>query len=53
MPDSPSIPQKQADYALRLMEKGYDIRDLARAIGVDRETMQDAINAAIARREKS
>ena len=48
-----SIPEKQADYALRLMEKGYSIPSLAREIGVDTETMKQAIEEAVERRSKS
>jgi hypothetical protein len=46
------IPHAQADYALRLMEKGYNIPWLAREIGVDTETMAQAIEEAIERRSK-
>ena len=49
-PKPTSIPHAQADYALRLMEKGYTVRELARLIEVSVEEMQEAINEAIARR---
>ena len=46
----PRIPHAQADYAVRLLEKGYTIAELARLIEVDVETMTSAIEQALARR---
>lgn len=45
-----SIPDTQAEYALRLLEKGYSISQLCQIIGVPRDVLLEALDAARARR---